>query len=97
MPQFDVGHVDRVAELRRQVSSIRGLHVVGSGMGAYGLPDCVESAEEAAMRIELRPLDSGAASRARSFRIELPTNTWLCAPIRAAPSILRLSTWTTQN
>ncbi len=55
MPQFDVGHLARVEDLRRQVSELRGLHVVGSGMGAYGLPACVESAEEAAMRIELHP------------------------------------------
>ncbi len=51
MPQFDVGYLSRVADLRRQVSPIRGLHVVGSGMGAYGLPDCVTSGEEAAEAI----------------------------------------------
>jgi oxygen-dependent protoporphyrinogen oxidase len=53
MPQFDVGHLTRVAELRRQVDEIRGLYIIGSGMGAYGLPACVDSAEEAAKRIAL--------------------------------------------
>ena len=52
MPQFDVGHLARVAGLRRQIERHRGLHVVGSGMGAYGLPDCVSSGEAAAARIE---------------------------------------------
>ena len=67
MPQFDVGHLDRVADLRGQVGSIRGLHVVGSGMGAYGLPDCVESAEAAAMSIELDRRHTGVASQGESF------------------------------
>jgi len=48
MPQFDVGHAARVADLRAEIARHRGLHVVGSGLGAYGLPDCVTSGEEAA-------------------------------------------------
>ncbi len=67
MPQFDVGHLDRVADLRREVSAIRGLHIVGSGMGAYGLPACIESAEEAAMGIELHPRCTDASSQGASF------------------------------
>ncbi len=48
IPQFDVGHLDRVAALQRAIERQRGLHVVGSGLGAYGLPDCVTSGEAAA-------------------------------------------------
>jgi oxygen-dependent protoporphyrinogen oxidase len=66
MPQFDVGHLDRVADLRRQISPIRGLHVVGSAMGAYGLPDCVESAEEVSLGIELYRRHTGVASQGES-------------------------------
>ncbi len=62
VPQFDAGHIGRVADLRRQIEQHRGLHVVGSGMGAYGLPDCVTSGEEAAARIELPRGHAGAAS-----------------------------------
>ncbi len=68
MPQFDVGYLSRVADLRRQVSPIRGLHIVGSGMGAYGLPACVESAEEAALSIELHRRHTGVASQGESSR-----------------------------
>jgi oxygen-dependent protoporphyrinogen oxidase len=52
MPQFDVGHLSRVADLRAEIARHRGLHVVGSGMSAYGLPDCVTSGEEAAEVIQ---------------------------------------------
>ena len=51
MPQFDVGHLSRVADLRSAIAGQQGLHVVGSGMGGYGLPDCVTSGEAAAEAI----------------------------------------------
>ncbi len=66
MPQFDVGHLARVAGMRRQIERHRGLHVVGSGMGAYGLPDCVTSSEEAAAAIELRRGHTRASSPGES-------------------------------
>lgn len=53
MPQFDVGHSSRVAQLRTEIARHRGLHIVGSGLGAYGLPDCVTSGEEAAEAVGL--------------------------------------------
>ena len=66
MPQFDIGHLTRVADLQRRVGELAGLHVVGSGMGAYGLPACVESAEEVAMRIELHQPPTGPSSTSES-------------------------------
>jgi oxygen-dependent protoporphyrinogen oxidase len=67
MPQFDVGHLTRVAELQRQAGQLRGLQIIGSGMGAYGLPACVESAEEAAMNIEFHRRNQGASSQDETF------------------------------
>ncbi len=66
MPQFELGHFDRVEGLRRQIEAHRGLHIVGSGLGVYGLPDCVASGEEAAAGIELQPGRAGAVSPAPS-------------------------------
>ncbi|MCZ6822323.1 MAG: protoporphyrinogen oxidase, partial [Deltaproteobacteria bacterium] len=60
MPQFELGHFDRVEDLRRQIEAHRGLHIVGSGLGVYGLPDCVASGEKAAAGIELQPRRAGA-------------------------------------
>jgi oxygen-dependent protoporphyrinogen oxidase len=51
MPRFDVGHLDRVARLQKLLARELGLHVVGSGVGSYGLPDCVASAEQAAAEV----------------------------------------------
>jgi oxygen-dependent protoporphyrinogen oxidase len=54
MPQFGLGHFDRVEDLRRELEAHPGLHIVGSGLGAYGLPDCVASGEAAAAGIDLQ-------------------------------------------
>jgi oxygen-dependent protoporphyrinogen oxidase len=53
MPQFEVDHFERIAALEGELSRQCGLHVVGSGMGAYGLPDCIASGERAAEAIRL--------------------------------------------
>jgi oxygen-dependent protoporphyrinogen oxidase len=61
MPQFELGHFARVENLKHQIEAHSGLHIVGSGLSAYGLPDCVASGEEAAGGIELRPSRAGGA------------------------------------
>ena len=66
MPQFGQGHCDRVEDLQRQIEAHRGLHIVGSGLGVYGLPDCVASGEKAAAGIEFQPRRAGAAAPAPS-------------------------------
>lgn len=50
-PQFDVGHLDRVAELERQAAEVPGLHLVGSAYRGVGIPDCARSALAAVERI----------------------------------------------
>ena len=54
MPQFDVGHLGRVASLQREVEQHRGLHLAGSAFGAYGLADCAASGEAVAATIRTR-------------------------------------------
>ena len=51
IPQFDVGHVERVAGLEREVEKYEGLYLAGSALGTYGLADCVASGEAAAAKI----------------------------------------------
>jgi oxygen-dependent protoporphyrinogen oxidase len=55
MPQYAVGHLDRVAELERLLEGYPGLVVAGSGVHGLGIPDCVASAERAAETIALVP------------------------------------------
>lgn len=64
MPQFGLGHSDRVDDLQRQIQAHPGLHIVGSGLGSYGLPDCVASGEQAAASIEARLVRTGTAASA---------------------------------
>lgn len=40
-PQFEVGHLDRVAAIERGLARVPGLLVAGSGFRAIGIPDCV--------------------------------------------------------
>lgn len=58
MPQFDVGHRTRVANLQREVERHRGLHLTGSALGAYGLADCAASGEAVAATIRTRRLQA---------------------------------------
>jgi len=47
MPQYAVGHLDRVAEVERNLASFPGIRLAGSGAYGLGIPDCVASAERA--------------------------------------------------
>ncbi len=51
VPQFEVGHPERVARLDREVEEHEGLYLAGSALGAYGLADCVASGEAVAATI----------------------------------------------
>lgn len=48
MPQYTVGHLDRVAQLRHRVRMLPGLALAGNAYGGIGLPDCIASGESAA-------------------------------------------------
>lgn len=43
-PQYDVGHLDRVAEMEQIAATIPGLYLTGSAFRGIGLPDCIKSA-----------------------------------------------------
>jgi oxygen-dependent protoporphyrinogen oxidase len=47
-PQFDVGHLDRVAAIDRALAGTPGLFLAGSGFRAIGIPDCVADGREVA-------------------------------------------------
>jgi oxygen-dependent protoporphyrinogen oxidase len=48
MPQYEVGHLDRVAEIERIVASIPTFAIAGAAYRGVGIPDCVRSGEQAA-------------------------------------------------
>ena len=48
-PQYDVGHLDRLAAIERRLLSIPGVFVTGSGFRAAGIPDCIADARQVAI------------------------------------------------
>jgi protoporphyrinogen/coproporphyrinogen III oxidase len=46
-PQYDVGHLNRVAEMEEMASHRPGLFLAGSAYRGIGIPDCVRSAQRA--------------------------------------------------
>lgn len=50
-PQFDVGHLDRVAAMERMVKTLPGMHLAGSSYHGVGIPDCIRSALRAVDQI----------------------------------------------
>lgn len=48
MPQYEVGHVDRVDEIEALVNQLPGLALAGNAYRGAGIPDCIRSGEAAA-------------------------------------------------
>ena len=48
MPQYDVGHLARVAEIERLIAPIPAFAIAGAAYRGVGSPDCVRSGEAAA-------------------------------------------------
>jgi oxygen-dependent protoporphyrinogen oxidase len=49
-PQYEVGHLQRVAAIEQRLASLPGVFVTGSGFRAIGIPDCVTDGRETAGR-----------------------------------------------
>ena len=50
-PQYEVGHLKRVASIDARLSTVPGLFLAGSGFRAIGIPDCVADGRAAAARV----------------------------------------------
>jgi protoporphyrinogen/coproporphyrinogen III oxidase len=51
MPQYEVGHLDRVAAIENSVRGLPGLALAGNAYHGAGIPDCIRSGETAAEKI----------------------------------------------
>ncbi|TWE20022.1 protoporphyrinogen oxidase [Kitasatospora atroaurantiaca] len=60
LPQYPVGHLDRVARIRAQVAGLGGLAVCGAAYDGVGIPACIASARRAVNEV----LTPGAGTRA---------------------------------
>jgi oxygen-dependent protoporphyrinogen oxidase len=50
-PQYEVGHLQRVATIEQRLRAIPGMFVAGSGFRAIGIPDCITDGRETAERV----------------------------------------------
>ena len=51
MPQYEVGHLDRVAAIEARLEALPGLALAGGAYRGVGIADCVRSGEAAAERL----------------------------------------------
>ncbi len=51
LPQYAVGHLDRVARIRAAVAAVPGLAICGAAFDGVGIPACIASASSAAARL----------------------------------------------
>jgi oxygen-dependent protoporphyrinogen oxidase len=48
MPQYEVGHLDRIQTIEDEVRKMPGLALAGNAYRGAGIPDCIRSGEAAA-------------------------------------------------
>lgn len=51
LPQYAVGHLDRVRRIKDEVARVRGLAVCGAAYDGVGVPACIRSGQEAAAQV----------------------------------------------
>jgi len=75
LPQYTVGHLDRVARIRAAVAALPGLAVCGAAYDGIGIPACIASARLAADQVvaylqarEARAARAGEVGRAGGVR-----------------------------
>jgi oxygen-dependent protoporphyrinogen oxidase len=64
MPQYTLGHLDRVAAIRQQASKHPRLVLAGNAFGGVGIPDCVRSGLDAAVTLLVALADPAAPAAA---------------------------------
>ncbi len=51
LPQYEVGHLDRIAQLEQIVAQVPGLHLLGNSYRGVGIPDLIRDARATARNI----------------------------------------------
>jgi protoporphyrinogen/coproporphyrinogen III oxidase len=54
-PQYNVGHSALLEQMDRALAQHRGLHLAGAAYRGSGIPDCIQSGTDAAMKTMQRP------------------------------------------
>ena len=48
MPQYEIGHIEKVKEIERILLRNRGIFIASSGYKGVGIPDCIKQGNEVA-------------------------------------------------
>jgi oxygen-dependent protoporphyrinogen oxidase len=51
MPQYHVGHLERVARIERETAAISGFAIAGAALRGVGIPDCIAAGSAAAQKV----------------------------------------------
>jgi oxygen-dependent protoporphyrinogen oxidase len=51
LPQYQTGHLERVAKMESILAEIPGMHMAGNSFHGIGIPDCIRSGKKAAEQI----------------------------------------------
>jgi len=51
MPQYNLGHPERLVRIETSLQKSPGLALAGNGYRGIGIPDCIHSGEQAALKI----------------------------------------------
>ncbi|MSO21403.1 MAG: protoporphyrinogen oxidase [Acidobacteria bacterium] len=60
MPQYSVGHLGLLSRIDARLAEHSGLHLAGNGYRGVGIPDCIQSAAQAAQKIIEQLVRGGA-------------------------------------
>ena len=52
LPQYETGHLDRVAEIQTRLAALPGLNIIGNSFYGVGIPDCIKSARQAVEKMQ---------------------------------------------
>jgi oxygen-dependent protoporphyrinogen oxidase len=69
MPQYHVGHLQRVAHLEAMASQVPGLFLAGNAYHGVGIPDCIHSGEMAAQAVLTRLSAAPVVTKPRSGEV----------------------------
>lgn len=67
MPQYTMGHLDRVDAIKFGTASLPGIAIAGNMLGGVGLPDCILSGERAADKVAADLTGTQAVDSERSM------------------------------
>ncbi len=59
-PQYEVGHLERLAAIEQRLATVPGLFLAGSGFRAIGIPDCIADGRAMAARAAAFVASDGA-------------------------------------